>query len=43
MSASKYFGLEDHKAIISSLDTKKYRPKMGIKAHQWCQEIVDVR
>ncbi|KAG2195880.1 hypothetical protein INT47_002923 [Mucor saturninus] len=36
MSASKYFGLEDHKTIISSLDTTKYRPKIGIRAHQWC-------
>lgn len=43
MSASKYFGLEEHKTIISSLDTKKDRPKMDIRAHEWCQEIVDVR
>lgn len=43
MSASKYFKLEDHSTIISSLNAKQYRPEMGIKAHQWCQEIVDVK
>ncbi|CAO3699725.1 unnamed protein product [Rhizopus stolonifer] len=42
ISASKYFRLEDHNAIIPSLNFKKHRPETGIKAHQWCQEIVDV-
>jgi hypothetical protein len=43
MSASKYFRLEDHNAIISNINAKQHRPEMGIKAYQWCQEIVDVR
>lgn len=43
MSTSKYFRLKDHSAIITSLNTKQHRPEMGIKAYQWCQEIVDVR
>ncbi|KAI8376855.1 hypothetical protein BD560DRAFT_422380 [Blakeslea trispora] len=35
MSISKYFRKEDHSAIISSLNTKRHRPEMGVKAHQW--------
>ncbi|RCH78030.1 hypothetical protein CU098_000306, partial [Rhizopus stolonifer] len=41
MSISKYFEFEDHKAIILSLKMNKYRPELCIKAHRWCQEIVD--
>lgn len=43
MSVSKYFGLEDHKAMVSSPKINKYRPERSINAHKWCQEIVDVR
>ncbi|KAI7906756.1 uncharacterized protein BX663DRAFT_548902 [Cokeromyces recurvatus] len=34
MSASKYFRLEDHNAIISSLNAKQYCQEMGVKAQQ---------